>query len=320
LARLWIDDTARAEMAPLLEGARWMVMPLRECAAAPAQGALAIECRADDPDTAAKLQRIHDPRTQTAIERERAWLARWGGGCHQRFGATFVAHPAFLDGLLFMAGRNPAGESCDELHWSAPPRPTGTVREWSGGNWRKRAAHDLDGPVAAVKGALFLAHARALPKGAEPQVASARVWTSGTPSWFELARRGVWVEGCGEGLSYAWIRPLLAEPVLGLPAEAEWTVLTHTEALGDWSALQATATYSVSDLEYPAEAIAALREATHVYWSSGSQWKALGSQAPATAHFACGPGKTAETLRAGGVRATVFPALEDWQKWLGNSR
>ncbi|CAK9249825.1 unnamed protein product [Sphagnum jensenii] len=44
LIRLWQDEKGRAELTKLLAGVRWMVLPLRECPAAPAQGALAIEC------------------------------------------------------------------------------------------------------------------------------------------------------------------------------------------------------------------------------------------------------------------------------------
>ncbi|WFB10794.1 hydroxymethylbilane synthase [Streptomyces sp. LX-29] len=54
---------------------------------APAQGALAVECRADDPDLARLLGVLDDPATRTAVEAERAVLARLEAGCSAPVGA-----------------------------------------------------------------------------------------------------------------------------------------------------------------------------------------------------------------------------------------
>ena len=61
------------------KGARWMVLPLKECPAAPAQGALAIECRRDDMKTREILAKIHHPATAAQVGAERQLLADWGG-------------------------------------------------------------------------------------------------------------------------------------------------------------------------------------------------------------------------------------------------
>ena len=45
LTRLHADPKARVELDQLMQGVRIMVLPLRENPAAPAQGALAVECR-----------------------------------------------------------------------------------------------------------------------------------------------------------------------------------------------------------------------------------------------------------------------------------
>ena len=54
---------------------------------APAQGALAIEVREDDPTMIKLRARLHDPETARAVEAERALLAALGGGCHLPLGA-----------------------------------------------------------------------------------------------------------------------------------------------------------------------------------------------------------------------------------------
>jgi len=48
---------------------------------APGQGALAVQCRADDAGTRRLLAAIHDPLTAAAVGAERAFLSGLGGGC-----------------------------------------------------------------------------------------------------------------------------------------------------------------------------------------------------------------------------------------------
>ncbi|MDO9455480.1 hydroxymethylbilane synthase [Nocardioides sp.] len=53
---------------------------------APGQGALAVECRTDDP-LADELARLDDPASRAAVEAERAVLATLEGGCSAPIGA-----------------------------------------------------------------------------------------------------------------------------------------------------------------------------------------------------------------------------------------
>ncbi|MHB8399226.1 MAG: hydroxymethylbilane synthase [Candidatus Limnocylindrales bacterium] len=54
---------------------------------APGQGAIAVQVRADDDRLAALAAPIDDRRTRVAIEAERSFLARSGGGCRAPIGA-----------------------------------------------------------------------------------------------------------------------------------------------------------------------------------------------------------------------------------------
>ncbi|PDO11024.1 MAG: hydroxymethylbilane synthase [Candidatus Reconcilbacillus cellulovorans] len=83
------------------------------------QGALAIECRADDAETMAMLATIHHEPTAKAVSAERAFMARLGGGCETPLGAYarlengrvvlegFVASP---DGSVFLRERAEGGD------------------------------------------------------------------------------------------------------------------------------------------------------------------------------------------------------------------
>ena len=56
-----------------------------------AQGALAVECRADDAATAGRLAALEDPAVRRAVDAERAFLRRLGGGCDLPCGALAEA-------------------------------------------------------------------------------------------------------------------------------------------------------------------------------------------------------------------------------------
>ncbi len=321
LIRLWADPQARAEAEPLFREVRWMVLPLRECPAAAGQGALAIECRADDARVREAIARLDDAQTRRAVARERGLLAEWGGGCHQKFGATCVSSDEAGD-LFYVRGRKPDGQFVDELRWQAPARPASALKPWDGSRFKLGAAA---GPSEAAQldlsgHAAFVAHSRALPPALVRQAQGARLWCSGTPSWFKLAQQGLWVEGCAEGLGFESIEAQLGEAVLGLPPLREWLVLTHEAAVPGWQGkvARAVGTYRLQESPegVPDDVKRELAQARQIWWASGSQFDALGSQAQASAEHACGPGKTAQHLRKKGINPRVFPGVEEWKTWL----
>jgi hydroxymethylbilane synthase len=75
LQRLGLDDHVAEVLAPEV------MLPQV------AQGALAVECRAGDDEVAGLLAAIDDGQARRAVEAERAFLARLGGGCELPVGA-----------------------------------------------------------------------------------------------------------------------------------------------------------------------------------------------------------------------------------------
>ena len=76
------------------------VFPLDVMLPAPGQGALAVQCRADDQETIELLATIHDPRTAAAVDAERAFLSSLGGGCSLPVGAFAQKN----DGNIILTG------------------------------------------------------------------------------------------------------------------------------------------------------------------------------------------------------------------------
>lgn len=72
-----------------------MVVPLEhgEILHAPAQGALALECRTDDAATRKALRKLDHPATRTAVAAERELLLQLQGGCTAPIGAHAELRP-----------------------------------------------------------------------------------------------------------------------------------------------------------------------------------------------------------------------------------
>lgn len=74
--------------------------PLDVMLPAPGQGALAIQCRAEDQETRRLLEMIHDPSTFASVTAERTFLASLGGGCSLPIGAFAQK----TDGQIILTG------------------------------------------------------------------------------------------------------------------------------------------------------------------------------------------------------------------------
>src|ERR1700722_19713196 len=153
LARLWAGAPGRLLVRALFSPLPRMLLPLSECPAAPAQGALAIECRADDAPTATLLRALDHAPTRRAVDAERALR---GGGCHQRFGATQIELPG-IGTLLYQRAATESGADLQidaaQLQWTPEqplPAPTGVVKPWDGSRDAGRgAAEPLAEGIAA---------------------------------------------------------------------------------------------------------------------------------------------------------------------------
>jgi hydroxymethylbilane synthase len=64
---------------------------------APAQGAMAIQCRADDRDLILRLSVLDHAPTRQAVDAERAMLHELGGGCSVPVGGLAQVHGASID-------------------------------------------------------------------------------------------------------------------------------------------------------------------------------------------------------------------------------
>ncbi len=137
LARLGRLDDATEVLDPL------QVLP------APAQGALAIECRSDDADLAALLAVLDDRDTRAAIGAERALLAALEAGCSAPVGALAAIAEGDVgeDDEVYLRGLVAALDGSESVRLSA----TGPTSDAQGVG-RRLAAELLDLGAADLMG------------------------------------------------------------------------------------------------------------------------------------------------------------------------
>jgi hydroxymethylbilane synthase len=316
LNRLWRDPAGKEVVAPLLNGIRWMVLPPSACPTAAGQGALALECRRDDHVTRTLLSALHDSETARFVQRELDYIQTLAESGNSSFGVTTL-HPKALGAVMYVRG--PQTESNGAI-WECPSPPV-RPRAWDGSQaFLSARDRPVPQPVRIeAADTLFVAHWRAVTASVSIH-SDTRTWVSGVKSWRQLARRGIWVEGCADNLGFAEILPTLACEVLGLPELSEWTALTHRDAVSGWKESgvgQVVATYATVPVPKTADLEAAVRKATHFFWGSAAQYRVIKKWVPPDAHHACGAGKTREGLRALGLTsAQAFPSRREWQAWL----
>jgi len=114
---------------------------------APAQGALAIECRDDDQEVLALLAALEHPDSRTAVAAERALLAHLEGGCTAPVGALALVSEGDDGPELYLRGLVAAVDGTDAVRLSA----TGPTSD-AAGVGRRLAAELLDLGAADLMG------------------------------------------------------------------------------------------------------------------------------------------------------------------------
>lgn len=287
----------------LLAECRWMVLPMQEFPWAPAQGALALEIARDRRDLDAILEPILCERTTDAVNRERQILARHGGGCHQALGAAVIDLPC---GRVVSVRARDGGVRVWELEGGRRPFPRTTVdRVWPRGHERVNAVRSALAVTQPRADAFRISRADAWPASWSTDGGTV-LWAAGSATWRRLAERGLWVNGCADGLGDE-----VAPDVEVLAGRAlTWVHLTHDRS-GRTGAL---ATYHV-DPALPDD----LPSRSHFFWTSGDVFARAVERWPSIRDgwHASGPGRTRQTIVAtlGDTdRTGVWLDRESWER------
>lgn len=302
-------------VAHLLKDKWLMLLPLIECVPAPCQAAIVVEADPSNSKAVEVLTKINQPElfAEAYTEKKRAY--EYGTGCLQKFGVTTIHTQC--QSYLYAAGEDTHGRSFSE--WSNLPEPlpetsvlfssTDCMKEFFTYQWSEEAV-TINQPV------VFVANYKALAQqNIAEQLAGKQIWASGTKTWYELAKRGLWVSGCADALGYETLNAVWQMPLFEINSN-DVCILSHQKAVERWKqkGYHAVSNYVLMPSGNPliAEQVSA---ATHLFWSSYAQYEQYGSFAKMDAVHLCAGGETASLLLKQGIEPVIFPTIKSFEQW-----
>lgn len=320
----------RARLRTFINDCRWMVLPLSHHPSAAGQGTLAIEIRSDRDDLRVLLKSVHCDATFMQVMHERKILSRFGGGCHQKIGVTCLTR--WYGKVCYLRGQSDSKKSLDETSleplsqrgsWPLPQKKDEIQLTPPSENFyfrrEKLAITDQQWQEQIRNKSLWIARAEAASACSE-FFADHIVWTAGVKSWFKLAKKGIWVNGCADELGED------EDPQIDLitGCRLNWLKLTHQNAeplTKGPRPIENFPTYRLVPQNHPP----GLLRKKYFYWKSGSSFLAAIKQRPQIrqGYHGCGPGNTYKILvreLKTPDRVRIFLSREHWLKELAVER
>lgn len=307
-------EAGNQRVATLLSGKLKMLLPLIECAPAPGQGALLVEALHTNTHAVELLKQINDNNLSAKLERERSAVAHLGGGCHQKYGAVFI--DTRYGGFINIAGADVNGNDISDMVFDVPVDVKGK-KLFSAGDYMKdfftyKYETDVEPVTTPV---VFVAHHRAVTPPVAAQLQGKRVWCSGSRSWRELAKLGIWCQGCADGMGLGFLQPVFNRQLAAIDKN-DITILTHTHAATEWrtDGYKSTGTYQL--VAQPSIAVQQqIAQADVLYWTNFEQYKACIDFVNPQAVHMCPAGKTADNFIKAGLKPVVFPGIKAFNVW-----
>jgi len=322
LNRLLRSEVDAPVINDLLRGKIKMVLPLIECVPAPCQGAIVAEAHASNKEATALLEKINNTELYKESYNEKYEAFKYGTGCLQKFGVTTL-HTKHGN-LLYAAGEDTHGQRFKQ--WNGlPDFDLEDERIFSSADHMKSFFkykwHQEEFTIS--QSVVFIANYKAVQKKEinsdhiieSPFTKTKTIIASGTKTWIELAKLGIWVTACADGLGFEYLVDALKMPVLNIQP-SDICILTHQKAAERW---RQKGYASISNYELVAthdeEIINRISSADFIFWSSYSQFNSYKKYAMPAATHACAGGETASLLKKEGLKPVIFPTIKAFEQW-----
>lgn len=303
-----------------LKDKKFMLLPLIECVPAPCQGAIVAEAHSSNIKAVKILEEINDRQLMNSCMGEKKKAMQYGAGCLQKFGVTTISYANKTDGcdeVLYAAGKDSKGANFSA--WTGLPdigfaqKKIFSTTDFMGSFFDyDYDGHDLkiDEPI------VYVANYKAV--GSEAiisQLKKKRVWAAGTKTWFELAKKGIWVEGSADAFGLEFLEKAWEMPLIRIEKK-DVAIVTSADGAEIWRSKgwKAHSTYSTKE-KYSAAIELRLQEAEMIFWTSYRQYQQYKNVIRDSVIHLCSHGETAEQFRAAGIKPIVFPNIKAFQQW-----
>ena len=309
------------DIRKILDSSNWLIPPLSENPCAPAQGAIAIEVKDGRDDIINLIREINDTETFESVQIERNILSSYGGGCHQKIGVSYEKRD-FGD-VLTLKGMT---DDNIALNQRKIERKEESNNSWYNIDQNKIYPSDLKNynffsrnnlkdhieEISSLRSKNILASRANVLDGKIKIDSSNILWSSGVKTWFQLVKKGYWVNGSFDSLGEN-------EENLKFISNNDWVKLTHKDSL-DFFINDRLFTYRLTKNKISED----LSEKSHFYWMSGSAFEYAIEQFPIILEkfHSCGPGNTYEIIKKNVTedRIKIFLNYEDWKDEITNGK
>tara|TARA_Y100001978_G_scaffold150573_1_gene135703 strand:- start:193 stop:1701 length:1509 start_codon:yes stop_codon:yes gene_type:complete len=315
------DNSLSIEIREVINNSVWIIPPLSKNPCAPAQGAIAIEVKDDRKDIINLVKTINDFNTFDTVHIERKILSSYGGGCHQKIGVSYekksygdvLTLKGITDENIPLNKRIIERKVSDKENWYAidPEKiyPS-NIKDYK--LFSRVNIKDKSKKIDALRNKNILA-TRGNVLGSKEKIHNSNIlWTSGVKTWFQLAKKGFWVNGSFDGLGES-------QDNLKFLTNNQWIKLTHSSSL-DFSIKDRLFTYKLTKNKIDED----LSKKTHFYWMSGSAFEYAIEKFPTILEkfHSCGPGNTYEIIKKNVTedRIKIFLNYEDWKNEITNEK
>ena len=299
----------------LLREKKLMFLPLIECVPAPCQGAIVCEANPANQKAIEILDAINNQELYNDCVAEKKAASGYGKGCLQKFGVTTLAYEN--SSTLYAAGRDqhekefntwynvPELDLSNKYFFTATDH-MGSFFEYEFGRQEIR----IELPV------VYVANYKAVNSpGLIKSLQSVKIWASGTRTWYELAKQGIWVEGCADAFGLEFIEKAWRMPLLNYKKE-DVQVITNEHGAANWKqkGWKTSGTYETRS-EPREELTSEMAKADIIFWTSYQQFELYRDVLKKNVRHICPSGETAVLLRSAGLDPVVFPNIKAFQQW-----
>ena len=316
LNRLLQYEPAKEKVKGLLQNKKLMLLPLFECPPAAGQGAIVAETTTNNADAIEILEAIKNIPLTNAIIAERKYAQQYGYGCSQQFGVFYVDTPTIS--FTYASGKDGDAKAFTEWNFKTALNITGKqlfsstdyMKDFFTYNFLDDAAID-----EAAKVFFISSHKAVHSTKIKNVLQQKRVWAAGTRTWYDLAKKGIWVQGCADGLGFDFLQTVFKSPLVNI-AVNDIQIVTNNLSKTHWlqDGISAVCTYELAG-NLSAAIKSEIAKADIIFWTSFQQYQLCKAFIKDTVQHVCPAGKTAKLLIVAGLQPIIFPTIKAFNYW-----
>ncbi len=312
--RLLAYEPSTDTIQKLLHNKLKMVLPLFECPPAAGQGAIVAEAASENIRAVQILKKIENKQLTLAIKSERKSAYKYGYGCSQQFGTFHLDLTSTC--FTYSSGLDNQQKPILDFDFSVSLQSKDKVLFTGTDYMGKFFEYSYKQEDVELSDFIFVANHKAVhSQSLIGSLQSRKVWAAGSRTWKELAKKGIWVEGCADGLGLDFAQEILFSNYINAK-KTEITILTSQSGGERWAdeGWKTTYTYQAT-ANITHEIIHRVSKADIILWTSYEQYLALKEYVKQEVVHCSLYGKTSQLLKEHNLTPIVFPGIKAFQVW-----